>query len=535
MPQRWLAMLVVCFSTGAVAQDSVDPALRTVAERSGYAATSRYAEVVALLETIDARSSITRLISMGRSVEGRPIPVMVIADPPLATPAEARASGKLVLFAFGNIHAGEVCGKEALLRLAREFALDPEAPGRRAILDEAILLIAPIYNADGNERFDRSNRPGQNGPAEGMGQRPNAQGLDLNRDYIKLESPEARSMVSFLNAWNPAVIIDTHTTNGSYHQFTLTFEAPLNPSGHPAPIDYARNEFLPEVSRRVEAETGYKSFFYGNFDRERTGWYTYDSRPRFGGPYAGLRNRIGILTEAYAYATYKDRILSTHAFVLDAFALAVEQADQIRAVIEQADRETTAAGAAAAPDDLVGLRHEWAAWERPVIIPGYVEVEGENGRPRPTEEKLDRKVAHFGRFIPTLTVRRPLGYLIPPERTNVLENLRLHGVRLERVTAATPVMIERATIETVNRNEREFQGHRNVLVDVSRESEVFSPPVGWWYASTAQPLGSLLVYLLEPDSADGLVSWNFFDDRIQAGATYPILRVLPENSPAEPG
>lgn len=530
-----MASLACCWSAISLAQSPIDPALQTVAERSDYQATSHYFDVVTLLEAIDDRSDITRHISMGRTVEGRPIPVMVIADPPLVTPAEARASGKLVLFAFGNIHAGEVCGKEALLRLAREFALDPDAPEHRAILDEAVLLIAPIYNADGNERLDRGNRPGQVGPAEGMGQRPNAQGLDLNRDYIKLESPEARAMVGFLNAWDPSVIIDTHTTNGSYHQFTLTFEVPLNPTGHPAPIDYARSTFLPEVSKRVEAETGYRTFFYGNFDRERTGWYTYDSRPRFGGPYAGLRNRIGILTEAYAYASYKDRVLATHAFVLDAFALAVEQADQIRALIEQADRETVAAGAAAASDDLVGLRHDWAPWDEPVIIPSYVEVTGENGRPRPTEETVDRRVTHFGHFTPTLTVRRPLGYLIPPDLTEVLDNLRQHGVRLERVTEPKPVTVERANVVALNQNEREFQGHRNILVDVTRETESFTPPPGWWFATTAQPLGNLVVYLLEPDSADGLVSWNFLDDHLREGAPYPILRVLPENSPVEPG
>lgn len=247
VPAALCALAAVC----AAASADVDPDLLTVAERSGYKATARHHEVVELLDRIERRSPLARRISMGRTVEGRPIPVLVIADPALSTPEEARASGKLVLFAFGGIHAGEVCGKEALPMLARRWALDRDDPESRRLLDHAVILLAPIYNADANERVSKDNRPGQVGPEEGMGRRANAQGLDLNRDSMKLESPEARAMAGFLSAWDPHLIIDTHTTNGSIHQFTLTYEAPTNPSGHPAPIAFVRDRMLPEVSRRL--------------------------------------------------------------------------------------------------------------------------------------------------------------------------------------------------------------------------------------------------------------------------------------------
>ena len=135
-----------------------------------------------------------------------------------------------------------------------------------------------------------------------MGQRPNGQGLDLNRDHVKLESPEARGQVKFLNEWDPHVVIDTHTTNGSRHRYTLTYAAPLNPSGDEAPIAFIRDELLPAVSASLEQRTGYATFFYGNFDREMTRWQTYSPMPRFGGPYRGLRGTMSILSEAYAYA-----------------------------------------------------------------------------------------------------------------------------------------------------------------------------------------------------------------------------------------
>jgi len=243
----------------------------TAAERSGYTETMRYAEVVRFVDEL-ARSPIANRVSMGETEEGRDLPVLIIADPPVRTPTEARDSGKLVFFAFGGIHSGEACGKEALLMIAREIVNDPSSAEHRAFLDNAVFMIAPLYNADGNERVSPDNRRGQNGPTAGMGERENMNGLDLNRDYVKLASSEGRSMVRLMNEWDPHIIVDTHTTNGSYHQYTLTFDGALNPTGHREPLEYTRDELLPAVSRKMEAETGYKSFFYGNFNRELTRW-----------------------------------------------------------------------------------------------------------------------------------------------------------------------------------------------------------------------------------------------------------------------
>ncbi|MFG0274091.1 MAG: M14 family metallopeptidase [Phycisphaerales bacterium] len=515
-------LVSLAIAAGAHAQPAD---LLTAAERSDYTETMRYDEVVALLEGVESRTDIARLISMGRTSEGRPIPLMVLADPPVATPTEAHASGKLVLFAFGNIHAGEVCGKEALSMLARDIALNSDAPEHRALLDRAVLLIAPIYNADGNERMAPGNRPGQNGPNE-MGQRPNAQGLDLNRDHIKLESPEARAMAGLITAWNPHLVIDTHTTNGSWHRLTLTYETPLNPSAHPAPINFLRDGLLPRVRGRVLASTGYDTFYYGNFNRERTAWYTYDARPRFNSSYIGLRGRAAILTEAYSYAPYKDRVLCTLAFVRESLLDAVANERDLRAAIDAAERDTIAAGRTMADrDDLVGLRHEFDAFPDPVTIPGWVEAPTESGRPRATDEPLDREVTHYGRFRATRSVVRPLGYLIPVSERAVLDKLRQHGVRIDRAPDR-PLEVETATIVDIERAERIFQGHNLVLLETERSRGALRPGADWRFVSTAQPLGNLIVYMLEAESEDGLAAWNFLDDSLAIDAPYPIRRVV---------
>ena len=104
-----------------------------------------------------------------------------------------------------------------------------------------MILLVPILNADGNEKIDPKNRPGENGPADGVGTRANAQGLDLNRDFVKLESPEVRALVKLFNAWDPALVVDCHTTNGSKHRYTLTYDGPRYPRPtHPRPSGRTR-------------------------------------------------------------------------------------------------------------------------------------------------------------------------------------------------------------------------------------------------------------------------------------------------------
>ena len=128
-----------------------------------------------------------------------------------------------------------------------------------------VLLIAPIYNADGNEQVSKDNRPGQIGPEEGMGQRANRMGVDLNRDYMRLEAPESQAMVRLLRRWNPQAVIDTHTTNGSHHRYTLTFDGPRHPATDPELVSFVRQDLLPAMKRTVADSSRYDTLLYGHF------------------------------------------------------------------------------------------------------------------------------------------------------------------------------------------------------------------------------------------------------------------------------
>lgn len=494
----------------------------TRAEASDFRATMLYDEVVAFVDEL-AESPLAHRVSMGATEEGRDLPVLVIADPPVRTAREALESGKVRFFAFGGIHSGECCGKEALLMYARDLLNDPRS--HRDVLDSCVLMIAPLYNADGNERVSVDNRRGQNGPELGMGERANANGLDLNRDFVKLASAEGRSMIGLFNEWDPHVVFDSHTTNGSYHRYTLTYDGAMNPSGDMGLVGYTRDEFLPDVSARMEAETGYLSFFYGNFDRELTKWGTYSHMPRYGANYVGLRNRIAILSEAYAYATFEDRVRSTEAFLRECVERASEDSARIVEMCARADRASSLR-----TSDEVGIAYEVAPFDAPVVIKSYELAKPDPDRwgvrPIATEDPVDYEVEHWGTFTPTKTVPRPMGYLVPESHGRVVEKLREHGVRVEPLTERTGVTIERYRIDSIERAARAFQGVRGVTLGVSKRGEWIAAGEGWTFVPTDQPLGNLAVYLLEPESDDGLAHWDLVDTDLSEGSNYPILRVL---------
>lgn len=533
---RWLGFVVggltCALSACSTPRVEVPPELRTVAERTNFEATALYADVVELVDRLVATDRTrARREDFGVSVEGRPLPLLVIGEPPCATPEAARDADKLVILLLGNIHAGEVCGKEALLMFARDLLLNPRHRDNRAILDQCVLLIAPIYNADGNERIDVGNRPGQIGPIRGMGQRANAQRLDLNRDYVKLEAPESRALAALCDRWNPALTIDTHTTNGSFHRYELTYDGPLHPATERPLEELVRGRMLPEITRRLFARTGYRTFFYGNFDAKRVAWETYSSQPRFGDPYRGLRQRACILSEAYAYAEFATRVDVTLEFVRECVDLACDWRATLDDTLARAEAETIAK-ATRHGSDPVPIRTRMAAAPAPVTILGVVETTDEHGRTHPTTTPHDVEVLHYDHFEGTLTVERPRAYLIDPKCETVIAKLREHGVVLERLEQPLETPVEIQIVKKVTTSTRPFEGHHEVSVDTETIAATRTIPAGWIRVDLAQRLGTLCVILLEPQCEDGLVTWNSFDPWLREGEEFPVLRVPRLGSPS---
>lgn len=517
--KKLLSLLALLAPLPATAQAPALDTLLTRAERTGYLETSRYDDVVAFAQEVAAASRWIHPTTMGYTSEGRPIPLLVVGDVADASPEAVRESGKLRVYLQGNIHGGEVPGKEALLMLLREVAQDRRAPW----LEELVLLVAPIYNADGNERVALDNRPRQNGPLGGMGQRPNAQGLDLNRDHMKLDSPEARSLVRMITAYDPEVGVDLHTTNGTRHAYHVTYSPPLHPGTDPGIVSLLRNEGLPLITRRILEEDGWHFYYYGNaFPRDGVmGWYTFDHRPRFNNNYLGLRNRVAILSEAYAYATFQDRVLSTKRFVEEILDWSVEAADRIRAAVAAADRPVVG--------EELPVRATFQASEEPVeILMGEVE---ELRHPYTGEVVLNRleavvptEMPEYGTFQGTDFEVVPTRYYIPPEVAEALDRLEAHGVVMSTLSAARTESVEVFRVDSSTVSPRPFQGHQERTLFGSWASSERTLPAGTRVVELSQPLGRLAFYLLEPRSDDGLANWALLDEYLESGE-YPILRV----------
>jgi len=503
--------------------------INTVAETSNYLSTSRYDDVMNFIAAVVQRDPDLRVETFGTSNEGRALPLVIAGPAGVVDPNSARATGLPVVFVMANIHAGEVEGKEAAQMFLRDLATT-----HRKLRDDVIFLIAPIYNADGNERMATDHRPTQLGPLNGYGTRENAQELDLNRDAMKLDSPEARGLISNVFArWDPLVFVDLHTTNGSYHGYQLTFSPSLNANVDEEITDFARDTLFPELGERMRKKHGKETYYYGNFVDQLTpekGWYTFDGRPRFGTNYGGLRNRFTILSEAYSYIDFKSRVEVTYQFVHEIAVTVERYGKKMQRIAAKAD-ERIRRGKLRKQ----GVAFELAKWRDGVEVlwercfpaePGSGAPDPETGKGMITRtgEIVAVRMTDFGIFKVTERADVPFAYVIDGAATKAIDNLLAHGVVVERLNRDTELDVERFLIGEAKHAEEEFQQHNELTLSGKWKSADETVVAGTFVVRMNQPLARLAFYLLDPRSDDGLFNWNFFDELL--GKVAPVRRIM---------
>lgn len=507
--------------TAALAQSRPSASLdrlQTRAERSQFVETSRYDDVRAFLATVDEASPLVHVTSFGYSFEGRTLPLAVVGRVADATPSAVTASGRLRVYLQANIHAGEVEGKEAVLALIRDIARGQHADW----LTSMVLLVNPVYNADGTEKVTLTSRGFQHGPIGGQGTRPNAQGLNINRDNIKLETPEARSMVRLLNDFDPHVMVDLHTTNGSRHAYHLTYETPNNPAVDAGIVSQSR-DWLGAVSRNVRSKDQWEFRSYGNVSGQAPNrvWTTVEDLPRYTHNYWGLRNRFGILSETYSYLPFAERVTTNRRFLEEVLGYAHANA---AALI----RATTAADAAPLVGSQLSIRSQVARGGAPIeILMGDVEEEVNPYSGRVMHKRADvvrpEPMADLTTFTSTDRERVPTAYFVPADQKTAVERLQAHGIRLERLGAPLGGPLEEFVVATSVTTPRAFEDHQERTVTGTWTAVERGVPAGAYRVPMSQPLARLAFYLLEPRSNDGLVTWNVLDEALKTGRS-PILR-----------
>jgi len=507
----WLPVVLALYQSGWP---------QTRAERTNYAETSHYADVIEFIQGLQAMQAPISLQYIGASKEGRRMPMVIASRPLVTTPAEAKRSGKPVIYIQANIHAGEVEGKEAAMMVLRRVCQE-----QRGLLDKVILLVNPIYNADGNERFgpQARNRPGQVGP-EMVGVRQSGEGFDLNRDGIKAESLEFRAVLtSIWNSWDPDVMMDLHTTNGTRHGYELTYSPPMHPNTIPQIIRFSRDEMLPRLRKQIRERNKQELFDYGDAIRlkDQVGWRTFSEAGRYMTNYAGLRNRIGILSEATTYVPFKERVIATDVFVTGVLDYIAKNAGRVVKMSKDADMEA----AATKPGTELGVVFEPADRGAEDTL---VERAAKAGEPRRTGRPTDLekiRMPIFDRFHPTKSAKFPAAYLIPGSEKGLVDLLLLQGVVVEKVVRAADVKVESFTISSAKQDAQAFQGHRLIQLEGTFATKVSKAAVDSFVVRTAQPLSRLIFSILEPESSDGAATWGFLGVP-KVGDTFPIVKAL---------
>jgi hypothetical protein len=514
---RFLLLSVfVLMSTSVNAQ--WPQSVMTTPELTNYQETSTYADVMKVLSALDAQSDLLHLDEMGESPEGKKIPLAIMANPGISSVKEARESGKPVIYIQGNIHSGEVEGKEILQILMREILMGD----KNDLLSNQIVIFAPIYNTDSNDKMDVEVRRSQEGSPVKTGIRANSQGFDLNRDGVKIDAKETEALIQeVLLKWDPEVFVDLHTTNGTWHGYSLTWAPSYHYAGEKAPYDYTWDVMLPEITHSVKQKYDIDLGPYGGYSL-RQGWppkaiYTYNHHPRYLVNQMGLRNKIGILSEAFAHERFYQRMNSTKAFVTEILEFTNKNGAQIAKMNDEAEAEAIRKVKMMAGKFKKGVRFKMVPLEEAFTLKTYnytpyTNAEGELRYSRSGEIIEVPEVQNYSRFEAEIEAVVPRGYIIPQEHAAIAEHLKKHGVQVNRVEKKRKYSGEVFMVSSFATSNRAYEGHNMARVEGAYANSNFEVAAGDYIIDMAQPLTNLIFYMLEPQSDDGLLTWNFFDD-----------------------
>jgi hypothetical protein len=478
--------------------------------------------------------------TFGTSAQGRPLPLLILSRDGAFTPAAARASAKALVLMQNCIHPGECAGKDASLALARDIAVTGELAG---LLDHVNLLIMPIFNPDGHERFGPGGRINQQGPRE-AGWRVTATNLDLNRDYIKADAVEMQHWLRCWTTWQPDLLIDNHTTNGSDHQYDMLYAATVHADTAPEVAEWVRGRLLPPMLAGLAAD-GCRTFPYGDpLDRaDPSAGYAaaVEYSPRYSTGYAAACNRPALLVEAHALKTYERRVWATHALLRHVLAAVNEEATQLKAAVAAADRQSVAQRGAGKDGTLV-LQMGRGAGSEPVVY----QAVAQHMRPSDVtgglvleydDTPLDVETRLYAEAVVAQTVRPPAAYLIPPQWDEVIERLERHGVEFFRLRRAESLDVELSRLEDVTFETRPKEGRFGPQFKVSRAVGQREFPAGTVVVPLNQRRARLAVHLLDAEAPDALLRWGLFNaifERKEYAETYALEPLAQRMLAADP-
>ncbi len=512
----------------------------THAEQTDYRETPRYDATIDYCQRLAEASPLIQFRSFGKSGQGRDLPLLVASEDGAFTPEAAKSGRKPVVLIQACIHAGEPDGKDAGLALLRDVAITKTRAG---LLKNLVLLFIPIYNTDGHERSTPYNRINQNGPSE-MGWRTTASYQNLNRDYMKADTPETRAWLSLWNEWQPDLFIDCHVTDGADYRCNITFHHEHHSGVAPSVLAWEKRVFDDRVAKST-AEAGNEISWYLEFIENRDltiGIRDFNGSPRFSTGYVPLRNRPGILIETHMLKPYRPRVVGTYDFLRFALEEVNRDPESLLAAGKQADAEILAAGQSYDPARIYPLDFELTNRSRPYDLKGFeyhTEMSDVSGDLRVTfgSEPLDLTVPMYDDFQITKAVPPPLYYVVPCEWHEVIEVLKAHGLEFETVEQPLTVDVESYRFADVKWAGGPFEGRHMPTFTAQRVTETRTFPAGSVIVPLAQAGARIAINLLEPEAPDSLVRWGFFNatfEQKEYGEAYLVEKLAREMMAADP-
>jgi hypothetical protein len=459
----------------------------TAAETSDFTEYTRHDEMWDYLRALRAQTTEMRLGTYGETREGRHLAYAVFSRPMVANPWEAWTLERPIIVLAANVHGNERTFREGLLVLMRDLA----TPGTEAndLLDELVVVVVPQINPDGFE-------------ASYQGQRGNLWGIDLNRDYIKLEHPSIRNYVeNVLGAWRPHLFVDGH--NGGSYPYNLNYQCTSAYDPDRSLTEICDEGIFPAIDARL-AEEGFKSFYYTRGDEEQ--WLTGGWQGRIGRNYGGYANAVGILFEAPGRQTMAEGARAGYLGYLSVLNFAATNADELRSTVRDARIATLAAARVA--DDEVAVQQEYGPEDEPVTYEIPVDPQSRDEAPA-TQVVTDGQL--IKKPVATMTRERPWAYLLPRDAEAAVDLLLRHGITVERLDEPMELEVQAYRVGAVT-HERAYNHAAATRVEVAEVLEITQTfPKGTYVISTEQMLGRLVAHMLEAETDDNVIYWNTMD------------------------
>jgi hypothetical protein len=492
--------------------------LVTTGEKSDWNETAPYAECVDISRKLENASRFVKVIDIGTTPEGRTMIALIVSKDRAFTPEAAAKTGKAIVMIQSGIHAGEIEGKDTVLMLIRDMTVTKRYA---AWLDQTIFVIIPVFNVDGHENFSPYHRPSQQGP-KSTGLRATAQRVNLNRDYVKGDTPEMRAWLRVFNSWHPDFLIDNHVTDGSDMQYDVTWDMARNQDLAEPAGTWVREKFVPELNKRMEAD-GHMVAPYGalrNAGGKREFFMEVFS-PRYSHIYSAVQNRPSLLVETHSLKTAKTRAWANYDIMRHSIDTILLDPEGLKTAVRKADQAMMARAGdrSAAPVYLAGkVSNE----SHPLVYhalknaPFTSEITGAKVT-RYTGEKDDLDTVIHDKIDTTAEALMPLGYLIPAAWKEMADVLALHGVEMQKITKPLEQEFETYRFSNTKYATTSFEGRVMLNFDVRLVKERVALPAQSYWVPLKQKRARLIFAMLEPAGPDSLAKWGFCDAVFEGG------------------